>query len=93
LPNLPTVEEAGGPANFEVRTWTAIFAPRGTPPEIIKQLNTDITAQVLQPDMVKAIRDFGFETTTETVDQLTSIIRQDTEKYREIVKLVGLKAE
>ena len=38
LPDVPTVKEAGG-GDFEARSWNAIFAPKGTPPEVIKTLN------------------------------------------------------
>ena len=45
MPDVPTVKEAGG-GDFEARSWNAIFAPKGTPPEIIKTLN-DALREVL----------------------------------------------
>ena len=38
LPNVPTTKEAGLP-NFQVTAWSALFAPKGTPPEIVAKLN------------------------------------------------------
>ena len=93
LPDVPTVEEAGGPADFEVKAWIAFFARRGTPPEIVKKLNADVTAQLAQPDVINAIRNFGFEPATETVDQFADIMRKDAKKYAEIIAQIGLKVE
>ncbi|MEI5617432.1 tripartite tricarboxylate transporter substrate-binding protein, partial [Streptomyces brasiliscabiei] len=38
LPDLPTAQEQGLPG-FEAYTWNAVFAPKGTPPEIVRRLN------------------------------------------------------
>jgi tripartite-type tricarboxylate transporter receptor subunit TctC len=93
MPEVPTVEEAGGPAHFEVKAWVGLFAPRDTPPDIVRKLNADVTAQLAQPDMIKAIRNFGFEPATETVEQFADIMRSDTKKYGEIIARIGLKVE
>ena len=43
LPDVPTLEEAGGPAGLEVDSWLALMAPRGTPPAVIRRINADVT--------------------------------------------------
>jgi tripartite-type tricarboxylate transporter receptor subunit TctC len=93
MPDIPTVEEVGGPADIEVKAWIALFAPRGTPPDVLRKLNADVTSQLTQPDVIKAIRNFGFEPATETVDQFTELMHNDTKKYGEIIKEIGLKVE
>src|SRR5438477_7738851 len=42
LPDVPTIEEAGGPAGLEVDSWLALMAPRGTPPEIVRRINAEV---------------------------------------------------
>jgi tripartite-type tricarboxylate transporter receptor subunit TctC len=93
LPDIPTVEEAGGPTDFEVKAWIGLFAPRGTPSEIIKKLNADVTAKLAQADVIKAIRNFGFEPATETVEQFTELMRRDSKKYGDVIAQIGLKVD
>ncbi len=93
MPDVPTVEEAGGPKGYEVVSRTALFVPRGTPPEIIKRLNADIAAQLAQPDILKAIMNFGLDPERQTPEQISELIRADVAKYGELVPRIGLKAE
>jgi tripartite-type tricarboxylate transporter receptor subunit TctC len=93
LPDVPTVEEAGGPANFEVKARQGLFAPRGTPAHIVKKLTADVTAQLAQPDVIRAIRNFGLEPATETVEQFAALMRSDAKKYGEIIARIGLKVD
>jgi tripartite-type tricarboxylate transporter receptor subunit TctC len=93
LPDVPTVEEARELATFEVKAWIGLFAPRGTPPDIVKKLSADVSAQLAQPDVVKSIRDFGFEPASETVEQFIELMRRDSKKYGEIVSRIGLKID
>src|SRR5690606_29247939 len=57
---VPTVTEAGGPKDFELKTWVAAFAPTGTPPDVIEKLNTAIAAAVDTPAMKQRFDTFGF---------------------------------
>ena len=60
LPDVPTVKEAGG-GDFEARSWNAIFAPKGTPPEVIKTLNAALREVLEMPDLKKRALDLGIE--------------------------------
>ena len=59
-PDVPTVAEAGGPKDFELKTWVAAFVPRGTPAPVRKQLNEGIAAAVQSPAVLKRFETFGF---------------------------------
>jgi tripartite-type tricarboxylate transporter receptor subunit TctC len=52
LPNVPTVQEAGVPG-YEVRTWYALWALKGTPKEIRDRMYTETVAAMNQPDLKK----------------------------------------
>jgi putative tricarboxylic transport membrane protein len=61
-PQLPTAEslvDALGP-KFEIVYWQAMFAPAGTPPEVIKTLNTGLQDAVSDPEIIKTWADQGF---------------------------------
>ena len=59
-PDVPTVAEAGGPKDFELKTWVAAFVPKGTPAPVRKQLNEGIAAAVQSPAVLKRFETFGF---------------------------------
>ena len=60
LPEVPTVKEAGG-GDFEARSWNAIFAPKGTPPEVIRTLNAALREVLDMPELKKRALDLGIE--------------------------------
>lgn len=70
-----------------------MFAPRGTPLEVIKQLNAEITAQLAQPDILEAMKNFGFEPASLTREQISELIRADGAKYAELVQRLGIQAK
>ena len=55
LPNVPTISEAGYPG-AEMVLWNAVFAPKGTPPEIVKQLNAAIAKGIEAPAVTSGSR-------------------------------------
>jgi tripartite-type tricarboxylate transporter receptor subunit TctC len=92
-PEIPTLEEAGGPAGLEVDSWLALMAPRGTPPQVIQRVNADVTKQMSDPDVVERLRVLGFEAAPDSPEQVARLIREDTKKYGELVRRVGARAE
>ena len=60
LPNVPTISEAGYPG-AEMVLWNAVFAPKGTPPEIVKQLNDAIAKGIDNPAVSKQFAELGAE--------------------------------
>jgi tripartite-type tricarboxylate transporter receptor subunit TctC len=93
MPDVPTVEEAGGPKGYQINSWLAVFARRGTPLEVIKQLNAEITAQLAQRDILEAMKNFGFEPASQTPEQISELIRTDGAKYAELVQRLCIQAK
>ncbi len=58
LPDVPTTKEAGLPA-FEVSAWNAVFAPKGTPADVVAKLNDALTKAVTDPATKKKLEDLG----------------------------------
>jgi tripartite-type tricarboxylate transporter receptor subunit TctC len=93
LPDVPTLEEAGGPAGLEVDSWLALMAPRGTPAEVVRRINEDVNRQLADPDVLEQMRKLGFEAAPGTPAQLAGVIASDAKKYAELVRLTGAKAD
>jgi len=93
LPDVPTLEEAGGPAGMIVEAWLAVLAPRGTPPEIVRKINADINRQLADPEVLDQLQRFAFEPAPGTPEQLAEVIRADEKKFAELVRRTGATAE
>jgi tripartite-type tricarboxylate transporter receptor subunit TctC len=94
-PDIPTVDEAGLPG-FYFSRWHALWAPKGTPKEIVTKLNSAITAALADPAVRAKLADLGqdiFPTDQQTPDVLAAYHKAETEKWWPIIKAAGIKAE
>ncbi|MSQ51557.1 MAG: tripartite tricarboxylate transporter substrate binding protein [Betaproteobacteria bacterium] len=92
-PEVPTVEEAGGPKDFVVAAWLALLAPQGTPQNIVRKISADTQKALANPDMKKRIDALGFEGMPSSPEQIAEMIRTATRKNAEIIKRVGATAD
>src|SRR5229473_1638551 len=92
-PEVPTVEEVGGPAGFAVDAWIAVLAPRGTPRELVRRINADLNKQLGDPDVLERLKILGFEPSPGTPEQLAEEIRRDTKTYGDLVRRTGATAD
>jgi tripartite-type tricarboxylate transporter receptor subunit TctC len=92
-PDVPTVQEVGGPAGYAVDSWLAVLAPRGTPPEIVRRINADLNKQLADPEILERLKILGFEPSPGTPEQLANEIRMDTKTYGDLVRLTGATAD
>jgi len=91
-PDLPTIAESGLPG-FDISTWFGIFAPGGTPPEVVARLNTEFTRALAMPDIREKMLNLGAEPVSSTPEQFAAYIRSEAEKYARVVKASGAKAD
>ncbi len=92
LPEVPTVAEAGVPG-YEATIWIGIMAPKGTPKEIIDKLNAEINKVVARNDIRIAWGIQGAVPMTMTPGEFDKYLRADIEKWAQVVKVSGAKAE
>lgn len=92
LPGVKTVAEQGL-AGFEVVAWNALYAPRGTPPAVIKRLNEEVTKILAQPETRQRLLQLGHEPAGGTPEQLAEFARAERAKWGPLITKVGLKAE
>ena len=84
--DVPTVSEAGGPANFEVKTWVGLFAPKGTPKAAIEKINSDVGKVLEATDVRDRLATMGFEPYAGPPSELTKAIERDSRRFGEVVK-------
>ena len=92
LPDIPTVAEAGLPG-YEATSWNGVFAPAGTPKDIIDKLNREINAILQSPDTRKFFAEQGGEAGGGTPEQLGAFVRSETVKWLKVVKESGAKVD
>jgi len=92
LPDLATTEEQGfkdSGYNF----WVGLFAPAGTPPEIIARLNAELQKALADPATAEIIVKAGFDITPSSAAELTAFVKTEIVKWAKVVKDSGAKAE
>lgn len=92
LPDVPTSKEMGFPY-FKVATWHGVFAPRGTPPEVVAKISNDILSVMRQPDFRDDMIKRAYGVPMRTPAEFAALIAQEVKDTGEMVKAAGLKAE
>ena len=94
-PDIPTVDEAGVPG-FYISVWYGLWAPRGTPPDIIDKLNLAAMAAMADPYVRQRFADLGLDIPPreqQTPEALGALQRAEIKKWWPIIKAAGIKAE
>ncbi len=91
-PTLPTIAESGVPG-FAVNNWIGLFAPAGTPPDIVRKLNAEVMRIMQLPEITRRMEVEGERHTPNTPDQFAQFVRDEAAKWGKVVKDAGLKAE
>ena len=90
LPNAPTVKEAGG-GEYEVKSWNAIFAKAGTPPEIIATLNQALNEVLADPEVRKKALELGIDARGTTPQEIQARLKDDIGKWTQVIEKAGIE--
>jgi tripartite-type tricarboxylate transporter receptor subunit TctC len=93
--DIPTVDEAGLPG-FYCSVWNALFAPKGTPKEVVARLNAAAVEALAQPEVHQRAAEFGQQIVPrdeQTPEALAALQRAEIEKWWPIIKAANIKAE
>ena len=90
LPDAPTVKEAGN-VDFEATSWNAIFVKAGTPPEIVKTLNTALNEVLADPDVRKKALEMGIEARGSTPQELEERLKADIVKWGKVIETAKIE--
>ncbi len=93
IPELPTVNEALGVKDYELIAYFALYAPAGTPPEIISRLNRAANAAAADKDILDRFAALGFETAPASPEALAQRNRLETAKWAKAIRDAKIEAE
>jgi tripartite-type tricarboxylate transporter receptor subunit TctC len=94
-PDIPTFAELGFPTVFW-SAWFGLFAPKGTPKDIIGKLNAAAVEALADPAVRSRLADLGqdiFAPERQTPEALGALVKADAEKWWPVIKELGIKAE
>jgi tripartite-type tricarboxylate transporter receptor subunit TctC len=91
-PQLPTIAEAALPG-YSVTNWIGVFAPAGTPRDVIVKLNREIVRIMQAPDIQKRLANEGAKFTPLTPDEFTAFVKAEIAKWAKVVKEAGIRVD
>ncbi|MBY0409479.1 MAG: tripartite tricarboxylate transporter substrate binding protein [Burkholderiaceae bacterium] len=92
IPQVPTLAESGYPA-FVQDVWFGLFAPAGTPQEIVKRLNAEVTTVLRDPALVAQLRSVGAEPTTDTPEGFRGYVGSEIVRWIRVARQSGATAD
>jgi tripartite-type tricarboxylate transporter receptor subunit TctC len=95
LPNVPTTKEAGL-EGYEVSAWNAAFAPKGTPPEVVKKLSDALIKSLEDENTKKRLLELGGvipSATERTPEALQKLVESEVARWTPVLKAAGATAE
>jgi tripartite-type tricarboxylate transporter receptor subunit TctC len=92
-PEVPTVAEASGIADFDIALWQGFFAPRGTPGKVVARLNAEINRILMEPDVKARLVDAGAEVTPMSVARFEAFVQTEVVKFAAIIRDAGIRPE
>ena len=89
-PDLPTMAESGFPG-FEAVPWFGLFAPAGTPKDVLDKLHGETVKVLAMPEVRKKFDDLGLEPVGNTPVEFAAVIRKETPEWAKLIKDAGIK--
>jgi tripartite-type tricarboxylate transporter receptor subunit TctC len=90
--DIPTIAESGYPG-FVINPWFGLFAPKGTPPAVVRQINADVRKILGDKDTMDKFAMLGAEPYETTPQEFTAILHADIAKWAAVVKTSGATAD
>lgn len=90
--DIPTIAESGYPG-FVINPWFGLFAPKGTPPAVVQQINAEVKKILADKDVMEKFAVLGAEPYDTTPQEFTAILQADIKKWAVVVKSSGATAD
>lgn len=91
LPDVPTAKEQGYPS-VEFGAWFGLYAPAGTPADVLNKLNGAIVNAMRAPDVREKLQGAGFRVVGSSRQEFETLVTEDTARWAKVVKATGFKA-
>ena len=92
LKDVPTVQESGV-AGYDVVSWNAFFAPKGTPQEAVDRLNAALKDVLAQPEVKARLLDLGIEAQWSTPEEIQGRLKSDIDKWGKVIEQAGIQKQ
>jgi tripartite-type tricarboxylate transporter receptor subunit TctC len=92
LPNVPTFAQAGT-SGVDVVTWFGLFAPAGTPADVVQKLNAAATAALKSDTVKRSLAAMGDEPVGSSVADFTDFVRTEHRRWTQITRAAGIKVD
>ena len=93
VPDIPTVAEATGIADFEFTLWAGFFAPRAISADLAMHLNDEINQVITEPAIKARLQDNGAEVTPMSIYQFSAFVKAEAARYQAIIRDANIKSE
>jgi tripartite-type tricarboxylate transporter receptor subunit TctC len=95
LPDLPTIEEAGGPAlkGYEASSWFGLLAPAGTPMDVVNRVQAETAKALAAPAIKERLQSQGAIPSGMSAADFTRHIAAETAKWAKVVKASGARVD
>jgi tripartite-type tricarboxylate transporter receptor subunit TctC len=91
FPDVPTMKEAG--ADVDAVLWSGIFAPKATPPAIVKKLEIELMRIARLPDVIARLKPLGIESVGNSSDEFSRILAADIARWTDVARAGNIKME
>ena len=91
MPDIPSYKEAG--MDFTIQTWFALYAPAGTPHDLVQRLNSEMVKALNSPEMKERMALQGMDPAPSTPAELAAFVKAETAKWAKAAKDSGATAE
>ena len=91
LPEVPTLKEAG--VDVDAVLWSGIFAPKATPPGIVKKLEGELMGIARLPDVISRLKPLGIESVGNSSEEFSKILAADIARWGAVAKAANIKME
>jgi tripartite-type tricarboxylate transporter receptor subunit TctC len=92
LPNVPTIAESGLPG-FDYNLWVGLFAPAGTPADIVDRIARDVGNAIASPEVRERLAALGAEAMPMTPAEFTKFVGAEIEESGRVIKAAGIKVQ
>ena len=92
MPELPTMAEGGVPG-YNATAWYAFFAPAGTPQSVLARLTAELVRALDTPEVKSRLAAAGMSPSPSTAQELATLMREDIQRWADVVKATGVKLE
>jgi tripartite-type tricarboxylate transporter receptor subunit TctC len=88
-PDIATLRESGV-TDYDVVSWNALFAPAGTPPEIVQALNGALQTILADAEVKKRLLELGIEAKASTPQEISARLKSDIDKWQKVIEKAGI---